>query len=433
MLAYNDSPEGQTSWACGWQRISRLSSTREDTAMKKLLKSQHSIVSRIPIGIAALATTAMASSCGLLGLPQATRDFVNEGDYGTIDSDVTGEPDQSFDENRNSPVLLIKHGWDIPSAQFVHDHVAEMEQMPFDGVIVTFDYASHVQSQTPVSYEQFRSALAPVRNTTFTTMSHNFVIVYTTPAGSFFDDYSAPVDNFRRLARAAREAGLEGIVFDNEAYFGNVWDWPDACPNHSLEECNDQARARGREVMQAMIDEWPDIVMMVLTGPWRSEPRTANAFARRIADNNVADHNELLGPFFIGMVEAANNTDALVVDGGQIYTLRTAEQFEIAYHWQHDGMAEQSSFIPDDLRSAYPGLISASFGIYDRPWLRQPMNAAIWGETIELALRRADNYVWAYTEAYDWWGTGWPEDPVPQSWVDATVQARANAGSRVPQ
>ena len=31
---------------------------------------------------------------------------------------------------------LIKHGQDIPTAQFVHDHVATMETQPFDGVVV---------------------------------------------------------------------------------------------------------------------------------------------------------------------------------------------------------------------------------------------------------------------------------------------------------
>ena len=52
------------------------------------------------------------------------------------------------------------------------------------------------------------------------------------------------------------------------------------------------------------------------------------------------------------------------------------------------------------------------------------MGAAEWRTTIENALMYADDYVWAYTEAYNWWGTATDTSPqVPSELVDATRQA----------
>ncbi len=53
------------------------------------------------------------------------------------------------------------------------------------------------------------------------------------------------------------------------------------------------------------------------------------------------------------------------------------------------------------------------------------MNDEIWESTLVNALNNADDYVWVYTERHDWWGMGWPEEEVSNSWVDATRRAVA--------
>ena len=106
-----------------------------------------------------------------------------------------------------------------------------MEQRGFDGVVIQIPSSGDVLSQQPVSYEQIRSELAPLGRTRFTTMRHNFVIVYSGDLGSYQDDWSTAAANMANLARAAREVGLQGIVYDNENYEGVVWDWkPDEAP-----------------------------------------------------------------------------------------------------------------------------------------------------------------------------------------------------------
>jgi hypothetical protein len=327
-----------------------------------------------------------------------------------------------------SAPLLIKHGWDMPSPVFVRDHVAAMERMPFDGLTIALPgLGSKVQRSAPVSYEQFRDALSPLAATKFTTLNHNFATVYATPAGSYFDDYSVPVANFANLARAAREAGLAGILYDNEEYFGSVSNYPGACPDHTLAECQAQARLRGRQVMDAMRAVWPDVRVMSFYGPWVSEAKTFGALRGLVGYNDVSAENELMGPFFVGMAQSASGTPAQLIDGGEIYTARTESEFAAVKQWQTVGMPAESDLIPEALKPSWAATVRNGFGIYDQPWLNVDMNVDIWQSTITNALKSTDHYVWLYTERYDWWGSGWPATPVPTAWVAATRTARSAA------
>jgi hypothetical protein len=136
-----------------------------------------------------------------------------------------------------------------------------MDTMPFDGLTISIPGLGDKVTTTD------RGQLRPVPDGTGPTggsASHpahtQLLTAYATPAGSVFSDWSVPVANFANLARAAREAGVEGIFFDNEAYYGSVYDFPGDCPGHTLVECQDQMRLRGRQVMDAMRAVWPGSV-----------------------------------------------------------------------------------------------------------------------------------------------------------------------------
>jgi hypothetical protein len=300
-----------------------------------------------------------------------------------------------------------------------------MEQMPFDGLTVAMpSLGSQVQRQSPVSYEQFKQALAPMAGIHFTRLKHNFVMVYNTPGGDFFGDWSVPTQNFANLARAAHEAGFEGIFYDNEEYFGRTSDWPNGCPDHTLQQCQAQVMLRGQQVMQAMRAQWPAVRVMTTFGAWVSEPQTYSHLSGTVPYNDIAWANELMGPFDVGLVAGAAGSDAEVIDGGEIYTARTPSQFSTIRSWQNDGMAASSPLIPSALKPVWSSTVSSAFGVYDQPWIGVPMDSSIWTSTIANALAGTEQYVWLYTERYDWWGSGWPTTPVPAAWVDATRRAR---------
>jgi hypothetical protein len=258
-------------------------------------------------------------------------------------------------------------------------------------------------------------------------MSHNFVIVYSGDLGSYEDDWSVAVANMANLARAAREVGLQGIVYDNENYKGALWDWkPDQAPT-PLRQAEETVLAKGRDVMSAIGAQWPTATVISLLGPWVSDADTAHHFDKVFEFHDIARSNELIGPFFLGMASALDDSDVTLIDGGEVYSLRSDRDFRTAYNWMKGGMAADLDLLPDRLRARYGQEVSVGFGVYDRSEDGTPVDPDVWRNTLTNALEAADVYVWAYTEAYDWWGKGWPEEPVPEDVIRATQAARSSA------
>ena len=325
--------------------------------------------------------------------------------------------------------LLIKHGWDVPQPGYVKANVAKMELLPYDGLTVAMPngLSSKVQSQTPVTYEQFRTALAPMASTTFTKLKHNFVMVYSAPAGDVFGDWTIPATNMANLSKAAKEAGFAGLFYDNEEYFGAAMRYPGNCgASRTVAVCQVQAQLRGKQLMDAARSNWADIEVLTTFGAWISDPGTPAAL-KGIPYNDIAWANQLSGPFVVGMVASAAGTPAKIIDGGEIYTPRTTTQFATMKAWQKDGMATRSALIPAAVKPQWNETVSAAFAIYDMPWIGVGMDVNTWQSTVTNALKTTEKYVWAYTERHDWWGRGWPSTPVPADWVTATRNARTAA------
>ena len=164
-----------------------------------------------------------------------------------------------------------------------------------------------------------------------------------------FDDWTVPLANIGALAKVARDAGLVGIVIDNESLVGLRVNYPYDVkfPNRTLEDYRAQTQLIGRKIMQAIVAEFPDAAVVVLRGPAGADPASPGTLV-----NREADSAQLLGPFFTGFVEG-KVARSLLVDGGTDYGLRTAEQFNAAAAWRKTGLASaatDSAFLTDSLR-----------------------------------------------------------------------------------
>lgn len=323
--------------------------------------------------------------------------------------------------------LLIKHGWEFPSVSFVAENIRTMEKRPVDGVAIRMDdnLSEKVMRTVPVSYEEFAENLLPLASLNSPTLKHNFIIVFATPAGNIFDEgWDVVAQNFGNLAKAAKEVGLEGIFFDIEEYFGDSLIYPVNCgENKTVEEARSKMRERGRQIMDAMRAQWSDVRFLSTHGPYLSDSATFLYLRDNGMDvNDVAWANVLNASLLVGMMQSAYGTEAKFIDGGEFYEARTVEQFQAIKYWQKEGMAMHSEIIPDDFRPCWSQALSSSFGIYDDC---NDMDAAMWKATIINALKVADDYVWLYSERYDWWREEncWPEKPLPKEWEDAARQA----------
>jgi hypothetical protein len=326
------------------------------------------------------------------------------------------------------PKFLIYAGWHgnfIPTPQFIHDNLAFLETRPFHGLVVylrnpnlTVNATTDAMSTTPMSYPDISAMLDPIKNLPFSRLRENFGYVLGKSPPDFFDDWTIPIQNFANLARALKEAGLKGFFFDNEAYFEPWGEYPGgvAYPLTSLSDYQAQAALRGRQVMEAMVAEFPEIIVLSLHGPYISDPYSV----LRLGFAGVPDRNQLLGPFCVGFLQGAGSS-ARCVDGGELYWCRTVQDFADTYTLRRYDIASDAAdcpYIPLSLRPSWPDLITISYGVPDRPVGTIPMNPPVLTTTLGNALQRADRYVWFYTEDRTFL---LPESQggATQEWVDA--------------
>jgi hypothetical protein len=327
---------------------------------------------------------------------------------------------------------LIYAGWfgnTTPTPTYIQANLAFLESQPFNGIVVYLRNASMsvnasigVMTNTPMSYPAIASVLDPIRNIQFTQLVDNFGFVIGNDPPDFFDDWSIPIQNFANLARALKEAGLKGFVFDNEQYFAPWADYPTGVsyPLLSLAQYQTQVRLRGKQVMEAMVAEFPEIVVITLHGPYISEPTAP----WQLGFPQWQSGNELHGPFFAGFQEGMGSLSQNV-DGGELYDCRTTTDFQQTYNWRKYDLpsdAVNCAYIPASLRPSWPANVSISYGVYDQPFGGQAMNSTVLATTLTNAIQQADRWVWYYVE-----GPSYLLPPssggASQAWVDAVRSA----------
>ncbi len=303
---------------------------------------------------------------------------------------------------------------------YIRDHFAHIDTLPFDGMVISTLTSRQMMTDNVRTYAQMAADFAPLDGLRFTRMQHNLALVNVDRPADFFGDWSAAIENFRTLARVLKERGLAGISFDNEEYWSAQYNYPDDCADQakSLAAYSAQARLRGRQIMEAIAGEFPDIVFLVFFGPYTSHPGTPNDVRR----GGSWTEQELRGPFTVGLMEGADSRTR-VVDGGEVYAYRTEADFQGSYDFRKFTLAsaaQNCAFIPPALRSVWAQKLSISFGVYNLP-VSAPMDPAIMRPTLERALRRCDDFVWLYFEEENWNAPG----EISQDWVDAVVGAQA--------
>ncbi len=337
---------------------------------------------------------------------------------------------------------LIEFGWDEPDTAFMRQHSAEMDQSPFDGCVFHITYSRpdgtteqftwKAWSRRAFSETDFQPALADLAATRFQRLTHNFLRFNTTPGDvDWFDDFAAILNNARLAAHIARQGGAEGLLFDSEQYEGPLFNYRkqrDAA-TRSWEEYAAQVRRRGREVMEAFQQGYPDLTVFLTFGysaPWRE---SANG-AKPLADCDYG----LLVPFLDGMLEAASGSTRLV-DG-----------YELAYWHNKDigTFASAYKVIRETLLpivadpAAYRRRLSVGFGL----WMDFDSTARGWDpvdgsrnyytpEEFEVSVRKAlevaDEYVWIFTQAPRWWSPEGKPVKLPQGYAEALRRARRQA------
>ena len=346
---------------------------------------------------------------------------------------MTAETPVPVIETPHAPAKLIVHQQTPPTVADVVRARAALDALPVDGLVVWSTASDSILRPEPVDRDALRLEFAPMKPGMFSHLTDNFTLVYATPAGRFNDFATTVAPNFATLATIARAAGFVGIFFDVEEYFGPTWAPSVACPGEDLATCRADARRAGEMVMRAILAVWPDVKFLVTTGASISEPLTAKALnPPTIAE--VSAHNLAYGAFAVGLVQGVDGSQATFIDGAGAYTQNTKSDVARTVNWVTKGMAERSSFVPDDFRDRYARLVSSGLGVYDFPAAflgKGPGDPAMWENDIAISLAGVRDYVWLYSERFNW-GASIRDNTrhaPPDEWLQATIRGIARARS----
>ncbi|HHB76096.1 MAG TPA: hypothetical protein ENK84_06105 [Desulfobulbus sp.] len=115
-------------------------------------------------------------------------------------------------------------GWYYSMPPYLAEHHTEIEQLPFSGfVVVGNSYTSYVMSADPdsnnVTYQRVWNEVKSLKDL-YTRKTENFLRINIDFPGDFWDDtvWLKTTNNFAAVAKAAKNLGFKGILFDDEAY-----------------------------------------------------------------------------------------------------------------------------------------------------------------------------------------------------------------------
>ncbi|MGB7158505.1 MAG: hypothetical protein WBD40_10600, partial [Tepidisphaeraceae bacterium] len=338
---------------------------------------------------------------------------------------------------------LIEFGWDEPNTAYMRKHIAAMEETPFDGCVFHCTYLDEQGKpqrfmnagwgKRAFTDAELQPALDDLKATPFKRFTHNFHRFNVLPGDvDWFDDFASIVSNARLSARIAKEGNARGILFDIEPYAFNMWDYPKQrdAKTRSWEEYAAQARLRGREIMTAFQEGYPDLPVLLTFG--YSWPLGLTA-----RENKPLPEVEigLLAPFLDGMLDATTGGATLIEGFERSYGYKDAKKFDDA----------RTSMLGDDVlrivgnTDAYAKHVRLAFGI----WMDYDSGKNGWEEaevsknyftpeqfetSVRKALSLSDEYVWIYTERCKWWDADGKREKLPEAYDAALRRAAAAAG-----
>lgn len=335
---------------------------------------------------------------------------------------------------------LIEFGWDEPDTAFMQAHVAEMEKTPFNGCVFHAYVTGPGGKQEPmlwqcwgrqsISPDQLRRSQEDLQKTQFHRFTDNFLRLNTTPGDvDWFDDFGSILNNVRLAAAFARQGKCRGILFDTEQYQQPLFTYSrqrDA-KTKSWDQYAQQARKRGREVMQAFQEGYPDLTIFLTFGytlPWEE----AHHDIAKLQDARYG----LLAPFLDGMLDAAKGKTRIVDGYEASYPYKEVVRFDAAYQMMSRGVLP---LVKDAQK--YHQFFSYGFGVWlDCNWRKQgwdPQDVeknfyspGAFENTVHAALARADEYVWIYSEQPRWWSAQGGPVKLPDAYEKSLRRAAAS-------
>ena len=303
-----------------------------------------------------------------------------------------------------------------PNARVFHDNVVEMERlMPVVDGVTLYPVTDNGGVVTEALGRLFRpdfhrlgdfnSGIDLMIGANHSLYRDNFLLVYLTTGlvdlevPDWLDpEFDAVINNWKVAAEYAKNAGMRGLLLDDEVYYGrSLWTYHRLkyTSTTTADEYYDRVFERGAQIMRAVNTVYPDIEILTLHGP---------THASLGGGRRLTNRYEMMRAFFDGLLSEATG-DAAIIDGSErTYGYREASQFEGAANTFR--RARNHSQVPVQFdrhaQVAFPIFLgSTGFStedIGDNYYSPAELTTALRG-----ALEHTDKYVWIYTESVSLW------------------------------
>ena len=303
-----------------------------------------------------------------------------------------------------------------PDPAFLLANIELVEKScPFDGISIELprqirngkldvSFGHEVFIPRPLDKIRMKKWVDDLKQVKFSRLKHNFTRVSVCGASEygFFDDacWKIALDNVRTVARAAKAGGLKGIMFDVEHYDGKKPMLFQYVPGkgHTQEETHAKARERGRQFMNALAGEFPEIIVFTVLGSFSLNFDAVDSGAAP----GTAQYG-LANDFFNGMLDVIP-PKAKLLDGLETrsYYAQDARDF---YRLANEYTVKGRQLAAPENRRKFLEQTSAAPGVWLEPFLwpgyyqvKSPVmdDMALFRSNLCAAMETAPEYVWVY-------------------------------------
>jgi hypothetical protein len=328
---------------------------------------------------------------------------------------------------------LIYNGFDAPAAGHYAKHVQLAKASPFSGFAIQLEANEAGRQAVDKSFPAdamwkgidwdpawFAESTEKLREAnSIASEHHNFLLFHANAEGvDWMDDagWAKLTNHFRILALSAKKSGCKGLMFDPEPYPHHADNIPFAYDRQpmkakfSFDQYFQMARQRGRESMQAMAGEFPDMTLfslfllsyLTVDMPHRG-PDIASA---QDPDAALKQHSyNLLLTFFLGWLESAPSSIQFVDGNEESYFYTNPRPYAVA---NDDIRRKALVLVPSSLQNRYRNQVqTAHTFLVDILYDASPLAIDRGGRSTEAMLRlkarwaldHSDQYVWTWAEA----------------------------------
>ncbi len=332
-----------------------------------------------------------------------------------------------------SPVIAT--GWDSPNPRQFREGLSAFEGWGvFDGTTLratrqTTDGAETAAifafSIEPWTWEEFATALADLKAAQPTTCRENYLMVYSNPGDvDWFDDdgWRTIAEHWRLLSRLAQEGGLRGLLFDAEPYTPPhsqfLYRAQPQRDDHTFAEYRAMARQRGREVMTAVREEFPEVSIF----SYRLFSDMLGLLDSGNLDVAIEPHTYGLLPAFVDGWLDVMPPEMRIIEGTEDigYRANSFAEYSGAFTRLKLRLPE---FVAPEHREKVRRQFLVGQSLYldahvnppDNPWhidRQGGTSAARLAANVASALAASDGVVWLYGETARWWQAGDPKYPM---------------------